>query len=223
MAVYFAGLAEREDVRAHPCDGRQRRTIDLSSLGRPVADKHSTAVSATRPRSRSACSSPPAAAVREDERPRPRPHRRHPRQARVIPGYRLELPTEEFVPQLRDIGLVITGQCADLVPADRRLYALRDVTATVHNFPLIAASIMSKKLAAGANVIVLDVKVGDGAFMKTIEDGRALAEAMIELGRSRRPRGRLHAHRHGPAARAGGRERAARAARGAGDDPRGGS
>jgi pyrimidine-nucleoside phosphorylase len=101
----------------------------------------------------------------------------------AIPGFDVSLSTERFVAQIREVGLAIVGQTEDLVPADKQLYGLRDVTATVDIVSLIASSIMSKKIAGGADAIVLDVKVGDGAFMKTLEEARVLAEAMLELGR----------------------------------------
>lgn len=100
-----------------------------------------------------------------------------------IAGYRVGLTLEQFLAQARDVGIVLCGQTADLAPADGLLYALRDVTATVSCLPLIASSIMSKKIAAGANGIVLDVKTGQGAFMKTIDEARALAAMMVEIGR----------------------------------------
>lgn len=100
-----------------------------------------------------------------------------------IPGYRTDLTIEEFMSQLRDVGMVLTGQTGALAPADGKLYSLRDVTGTVQSIPLIASSIMSKKIASGANAIVLDVKVGVGAFMKSLDDARELARMMVSIAK----------------------------------------
>ncbi|MCX7749755.1 MAG: pyrimidine-nucleoside phosphorylase [Clostridia bacterium] len=99
-----------------------------------------------------------------------------------IPGFKTSLSMGEFIEQVKDVGIAVAGQTGNLVPADKKLYALRDVTATVNNISLIASSIMSKKIASGANKIVLDVKTGSGAFMKTMEDSIALAKAMVDIG-----------------------------------------
>jgi pyrimidine-nucleoside phosphorylase len=184
MAAFIRGMTPDETVAMTLATRDSGHVVDLSGVKAPKIDKHSTGGVGDKV---SICLAPLVAACGVAVPMVSGRGLGHTGgtldKLEGIPGFTVSMPTEQFVQQVKDLGCALIGQTDDIAPADKRLYALRDVTATVESIPLITASILGKKLAAGIDALVLDVKVGKGAFMKTTKDAKILASSLVRVGR----------------------------------------